>query len=130
MYFIPANFTVHAGRWVPLVVPVTVTGHDLGASTFRLQVRDRWNGGALRADLRTVTTAAAEGVRLGGVRQENGETISELAFRINESTMEAMPTGADPDGDVALVYDLQATIDGLPTVLMRGPFIVLAGATQ
>lgn len=129
----PVTRPLTAGRWVAFTHSVFVEGLDLTDATFAMQVRDSWNGGALRADLRKVTTASAEGVRLVGVTEINGLSVSEIGIRINETTMETMSAagaGIDPDADLDLVYDLHVTRAGLSEIFMRGPFIVQAGSTE
>ncbi|KLE32462.1 hypothetical protein [Aurantiacibacter luteus] len=129
----PVNRPLKAGRWVAFTHSVYVEGLDLTDATFAMQVRDSWNGGQIRADLSTVTTAAAEGVRFVGLDTVNGLPVSEIGIRINETTMEAMSAeaaGIDPDADLSLVYDLHITRAGLAEVFMRGAFIVQAGSTE
>lgn len=126
----PVERPLVAGRWVPFLHSIFIEGLDLTGATFAMQVRDNWNGGALRANLTTVTTAAAEGVRLVGVTTVDGLPVTELGIRINETTMEAVPLGAEPDDDVPLVYDFHITRAGLPEIAMRGTFTVQAGSTE
>ncbi|RDC59795.1 hypothetical protein HME9302_00015 [Alteripontixanthobacter maritimus] len=121
---------LRAGRFVPffltLVVPLDLTNAD-----FAMQVRDRWNGGAIRADLVTQTTLSAEGIKLESVDTTGEFPESTLKIRINETTMEAMPKNdSDPDADVTLVFDFHLITDNTPAVLLRGPFIVTAGSTE
>ena len=130
----PVTRPLVAGRWVPFVHSVFVEGVDLTGATFAMQVRDRWNGGQIRADLATVTTASAEGIRLIGVTQANGLPKSELGIRINKSTMQDMSAevaGIDPDAALELVYDMHVSrTAGMPEVWMRGPFTVEPGSTE
>ena len=130
----PVNRALVAPRWVPFVHSVFVEGADLTGATFAMQVRDRWNGGQIRADLGTVATAAAQGIRLAGVTEFDGLTTSEIGIRINQSTMRAMSAqnaGLEPDGSLVLVYDLHVErTSGMPEVWMRGTFTVQPGSTE
>lgn len=128
----PVTRPLTAGRWVPFLHEIFVEGMDLTDATFAMQVRDDWNGGALRADLDTVATASSEGVRLVGVETVDGLPVSTIGIRINESTMAAIPLDpANPDGPASLVYDLQVErTAGLPEVMMRGTFTVQEGSTE
>lgn len=156
--FDTARFEIVADRFTPKADTIVVKGEDLTGATFKMQVRDRANGGTVRADLATVVSSAAEGVRLIGVTtstiaehiaagrltaaeqaslelaDDDELSISELAYRINESTMEAMPDGDDgleADADVPLVWDMHVTPSGgLKFVAFAGDFIVKAGATE
>lgn len=128
----PVTRPLVAGRWVPFLHDITVEGMDLTGATFAMQVRDDWNGGAIRADLDTVATASAEGVRLASVETVDSLPVSTIGIRINESTMAAMPLDpANPEGAMKLVYDLQVErTAGLPEVMMRGTFTVQEGSTE
>lgn len=128
----PVERPLTAGRWVPFVHDIIIEGLDLTGATFAMQVRDDWNGGAVRADLATETVAGTEGVRFAGVETVDGVDTSTLEVVIAEATMEAMPLdAANPDGPLTLVYDLQITrTAGQPEVMMRGTFTVQEGSTE
>jgi len=132
MTLIPAEARLTAGRYVPFVHSVFVEGLDLSAATFKGQLRDRWNGGAIRADLATVGSASAEGIRFVALTWLNGRPVSELGIRINKSTMVAVPVDqADPEAAVALVFDIHVERTAtMPEVLLRADFIVQEGSTQ
>ncbi|MBB3034064.1 hypothetical protein [Alteriqipengyuania lutimaris] len=130
----PVTRPLTAGRWVPFVHSIFVEGADLTTASFAMQVRDRWNGGQIRADLDTVTTASAQGLRLVDVTWDDGIPTSEIGIRINETTMQAISAegaGLDPDADVSCVYDIHVKrTAGMPEIWMRGPFNVQAGSTE
>lgn len=156
--FDTARFAIVADRFTPLSRTITVKGADLTGATFKMQVRDRRNGGTVRADLATVVSSSAEGVRLVsvttstvaehveagrltaaeqaslGLADDDDLTISVIGYRINESTMEAMPDGDDgleADADVPLTWDMHITPSGgLKFVAFAGDFTVKAGATE
>ncbi len=128
--FATATIPLVANRWVPFIDWIAVEVFDLTGATFSLQVRDRWNGGAIRADLETVGTLAEEGLKLE-VTTVDGLTTSKVNIRINETTMEAIPLAADPDGPTALVYDLHCNpAGGQKFVMARGDFTVVEGSTE
>ena len=110
---------------INLVLPVNLIG-----SVFRLEVRDHRNGGMLRAALDTVSTAAAEGVRIEGVDDlGDGIVRNRIIARFNETTMEAMPLNpVDPEADHTLVWGMHMTPSGGSKFMaFDGPFIVKAG---
>lgn len=135
----PARLDWGADRYVPFIRTMALVGYDLTGAAFIMQVRDRKDGGTLRADLATVASASAEGVRLvyagsdtvaahvtagrltnaiyEAVNSATGAkyaaadivAVSQIGIRINETTMEAMPLG-DPAGSNELLYwDIQIT---------------------
>lgn len=125
--------TLKGVRTAPLVEPegqIVLNGWDFTGATFRLEVRDRRNGGALRAGLDTVASAAAEGVRIVSVETADGIPVTTLGIRINETTMEAMPEG-EPGEDVELAWGLHITPSGgTKFQAFDGPFIVKASAVE
>lgn len=105
-------------------------GWDFTGATFRLEVRDRRNGGELRAALDTVATAAEEGVRIASVEMVEGLPVTTLRIRINETTMEAMPE-PDPGEDAKLFWGLHVTpAGGIKFQAFDGPFTVKASAVE
>lgn len=152
----PARVDFGADRYVPFKRTLAFLGYDFTGATFKMQVRDRKDGGAVRADLSTVTLASAEGVRLiyGGSDTvanhitagrlkavPNGYTsastviLSQVGIRINETTMEAMPFGGEIGGeigdDLELYWDLHVTPSGGDKDLYAaGTFTLRAGVTQ
>ncbi len=131
MLFETAVFPLAGDRWTPLVDTIDLVGVDLTGATFKLQVRDRKDGGAVRADLATIVVSSAEGVRLIGVVTASGVTTSQIGFRINESTMESMPAAPELGDDVPLYWDMHITPSGgLKFVAFAGDFTVKAGVTE
>ena len=117
-----APYDVVANRFAPFADYVDYETLDFTGATCKLQVRDRPNGGEVRADVvPTVTIETVEGVN-----------YSRIAWEIDELTMEAMPLdGANPDGDVTLYHDLHLTPVGEPKfVVFSGKFIVKVGVTE
>lgn len=147
----PGNLPLTGDRYTPFLRALVFLGIDFTDAVFKLQVRDRKDGGAVRADLATVTSAA-EGVRLlygdtdtianhitagrleevpSGYVSGDSVELSQVTFRINESTMEAMPLGTEAGDDLEIFWDLHVTpTGGVKEVYLEGPFTVRAGVTQ
>lgn len=102
---------LRGARSAALVETIVIDGIDLTGATFRLEVRDRRDGGALRAGLDTVVSAAAQGVRIVDVDTSGALPVTTLGIRINETVMEAMPVG-DPGEDVSLWWGMHVTPAG------------------
>jgi hypothetical protein len=83
----PGRLPLGGDRWTPFVRTLTFEGLDFTGATFKLQVRDRKDGGQLRADLATVGSASAEGVRL---IYAGTDTVSD---HIAASYLEEVPEG-------------------------------------
>jgi hypothetical protein len=148
----PGKLPLYGDRWTPLVRTFELRGIDLTGATFALQVRDRKDGGALRADLATVMSSSAEGVLLiyggtatvsahitagriaavpEGMVEGDSLTLTLLGVRINESTMEAMTPATEVGDDAPAWWDLHVTPSGgLKDVFLQGPFIIRAGVTE
>lgn len=151
----PAKIDFGADRFVAFIRTLVLIGYDFTAAAFALQVRDRKDGGAVRADLGTAASAAAEGVRLifggtataaahiaaGRLTQEQADQLgaaagdnvllSHLGIRINESTVEAMPFGTERGDDLPLYWDLHITPSGgIKDKYAGGDFTVRAGVTE
>ena len=131
--FETVNAPLGGARSVPLVEPegeIILVGWDFSAADFLLEVRDRPNGGALRAQLSKVSTAAAEGVRIVSVETVDSLPVTKLGIRINETTMEAMPE-AEPGEDVTLSWGMHITpAGGTKFLAFEGPFTVKASTPQ
>lgn len=121
---------IKAARWTPFKYPIVFEGIDLTGATYALQVRDRKDGGFVRATLGTVTTANTEGVRF--VSFTGGNSTVEIF--ISEATMEAMDIAADASSvgsDGQAFWDLHITPSGgVKFVALEGTFTVKAGATN
>lgn len=134
MLFETAVFPLAGDRFTPLVDTIDVVGVDLTGATFKMQVRDRKDGGTVRSDLATVGSVGTEGVTLVGVTTVDGAPVSQISFRINEATMEAMPDSADgleAGEDVPLYWDMHITPSGgVKFVAFAGEFTVKAGVTE
>jgi hypothetical protein len=156
----PARVDLAGDRYVPFIETIPVLEEDFTGATFKMQVRDRKDGGALRADLSTVGSMASEGVTLVyagtdtvanhiaasrldqdeadalGLAGTDNLTMSVLGVRINETTMEAMPepgviAAGEIGDDLSLVYDMHITPSGGNKDLwFGGAFLVRAGSTQ
>lgn len=120
-----------ANRWEPFVYTIDFEGLDLTGATFAMQVRDRKDGGFVRADLSTVTSVGTEGVTLAGVTTADGLTTSSISIRINEPTMEAMGVAREIGADGVVWWDMQITPSGgVKYRALEGTFTVKAGVTN
>jgi hypothetical protein len=118
-------------RFQPYAKTLRFVGVDLTGATFRMQARLVANTpGAPLFDLQTVTTAAAQGVRLISVETIDGVKVSSVGIRINKTTMENLPFTGELGDDSSFAYDLQVnTAGGLPQVWLAGEFWALAAVT-
>lgn len=116
--FPTATYPIYADRYVPHADYIDVEGYDFTGATTKMEVRDRKNGGALRATATvTLTVTTTEGV-----------PTTRLAWVIAEATMEAMPV--DEDKEINLFYDFHLTPSGSTKFIpFEGPFVVEAGVT-
>lgn len=114
-------------RTNPLIETIVLNGWDYTGATIRLEVRDRRDGGALRAGLDTVASAASEGVRIASVTTAGVIPTTTLVIRINETTMEAMPAAPEAGDDIPMVWGMHITpLGGLKFMAFDGPFTVKA----
>lgn len=102
---------LRGARSAALIETIVIDGLDLSGATFRLEVRDRRDGGDLRAALDTVSSASAQGVRVVDVDTSGDLPVSTLGIRINETTMEAMPAAPEPGDDVTIWWGMHITPD-------------------
>lgn len=148
----PGRLPLAGDRWTALTRTLEFEGVDFTGATFAMQVRDRKDGGALRADLATVFSGAAQGVRLiyggtatvsahiaagridavpDGMTADQSLILSLVGIRINESTMEAMTPATEIGDDATVYWDLHVTPSGgLKDLYLYGPFIIRAGVTE
>ena len=120
--FPTASYPIRTGRYVPHSDYIDVIGYDFSDATFKMQVRDRPNGGQVRADITpTVSVSILEGV-----------PVSRVSWSIAENIMESMPVDPiDPSKPVSLYYDLHITpSETSKFVAWRGSFIIEEGVTQ
>lgn len=127
----PARVDLVAQRWSPFVDVTAFEGFDFSDATFAMHVRAYRD--APGDPLISLANAAsnAEGVSVS-VATVEGDPVSSVQIRINETTLEALLLNAAGAGkDIALVYDLHITSTGLGKVRwMEGSFTIRAGATQ
>ncbi len=137
---------LEVNRWEPFDYEIRFEGQDLTGATFIADVRDRKDGGFLRAGLTTVASIATEGIKLVSVATEAidyGANIGTLSvpvslvhIHINEPTVEAMGTatlaaGALESGDDGSIWwDMQITPSGGTKYrALEGAFNLNAGST-
>ncbi|WP_309091715.1 hypothetical protein [Phenylobacterium sp.] len=127
----PARVDLVAQRWTPFVDQTDFAGFDFSAATFAMHVRVIPD--AQGAPLVNLANAAsnAQGIS-ASVIEVDGETVSTVQIRINETTIEGLLLNAAGAGkDVILYYDLHITGGGLEkTRMMEGKFTIKPGATQ
>ena len=132
--FPTARYDSGAHRYAPHHDDLDLIGFDWPNAALRMQIRDRKNGGALRADLNQVSTAAAEGVRIDSVTWIDGVPTTRIAWRINKSTMREMKAellGLAPDANLPMEMDLHVTpVGGYEFIPIAGTLTVLAGVTD
>ena len=132
--FPTVRYDSEANRFAPHTDYLDFEGFDWPDADLKLQIRDSKNGGAIRVDLAKVASAASEGVRIDSVTTVDGVTTTRIAWRINETTLEAISAealGLEPDADVNLFFDLHVTPVGeLKFVPVEGTFTVKAGVTE
>lgn len=127
----PGLLPLSADRFAPFVATLTFEGIDLTGAVLKAQVRDRKDGGTVRADLATVTDEDTEGLRLLSAGLVDGVMTSVVYVLIDEATMESIPEAAAIGDDLDLYWDLHVTPSGgVKGVYLYGAFIVRAGVTQ
>lgn len=149
----PGRLDIGADRWVACVRSLTFVGVDFTDATFSMQVRQRADlPGTPLVDLDTVETTAAEGVTIiytgtdtianhiaagrldevpDGYVAGDSLLLSQVSFRINETTMEGLPFPAEIGDDSVFVWDMHITpIGGIKDKYLGGVFTVRAGVTQ
>lgn len=119
--FKTARYDSEANRFAPHTDYIDIESFDFTGAVCKLQIRDRKNGGQLRADLvPTVTVSTVEGV-----------VTSRITWTIPEVTMEAMPLSSEISPDVKLFLDLHITPSGgVKFVPIEGTFTVKSGVTE
>lgn len=127
----PGRLPLEGDRWTAFVRTLTFQGADWTGATFAMQVRDRKDGGFLRADLGTVASASAEGVRLISAGLVDGVMTSVVGIRINETTMEDIDAATEAGEDADIWWDMHITPSGgVKQKYLYGPFKIRAGVTQ
>lgn len=127
-----APLPLMAARWTPFDCEIEFEGYDFTGATFAMQVRDRRDGGFVRATLATVT-GDVEGVRLLSVTTTADLPTSIIRILIAEATMEAMNNAGDAGllgQDGVAWWDMHVTpAGGRKFVAAAGPFTIVAGST-
>ncbi len=111
---------------------IAVDGIDLTGVNMAMQIRLAPDTpGAPLLALGTVTTLAAEGLKLDSVTVVDGIPTSIIRGRINASTMTdatKMPYSGEVGTDTVLAYAMQWTLGGDAQTRLHGIFIVVASA--
>lgn len=125
--FSTGRLNLRASRWTPFYYTITFP-IDLTGATLAAEIRDRKDGGLVRATLGNVGTSA-QGLRILSTGAE-----SVVAIQIDEATMEAMDIANDAGAlgsDGVGFWDMHITPSGgLKFMPLMGSFTVVAGATN
>ena len=125
-----ARLALSARRFELRTLTIRVTGLDLTGAALAMQVRLYPDTpGTPILDLPTVTTAAAEGLKLDGVTVENGVPVSTITLRINKSTMSdqaGLGRPAEPGVPIEFAYALRIG----ETTRLHGAFWALPGTVD
>lgn len=119
--FPTARYDSEGNRFAPHTDYLDFEGFNFAGATFKLQIRDRKNGGTVRADLvPTVSVSTVEGL-----------PTSRVSWAVSEVEMEAMPLASELESDVVLWLDMHITPSGgVKFVPVEGTFTVKAGVTE
>lgn len=153
--FIAGRMPLFADAYTPFTDRWTFIDIDFSGATLKAQVRDRKDGGMVRVDLATVEESGLEGLyiayagtdsvadhiaaghltaadaALAGLLQTDVIDLSVVEMRIDEATIETMPTAPEIGDDFEFYWDLHVTPPGEDKqVYLFGPFTRIAGVTQ
>jgi hypothetical protein len=127
-----ARLAISARRNEVARFTIAVTGIDMTGVAMAMQIRlGRDVPGAPLIALTTVTTLAAEGLKLDSVTVTNGVPTSIIKGRINASTMTdatKVPYMGEIGTDSVLAYAMQWTLGGDAQTRLYGDFIVVGSA--
>jgi hypothetical protein len=148
----PGRYDIKADRWVACIRTFTFVGKDFTGATFNSEIRLTKDATGVALVTLTDAAAGAQGLRLIGVFTDtvanhiaNGYldevppgytltdtvTISQVGYRVNETTVEGLPFPGERGNDATLQWDLHVTpTGGLKDKYLGGDFVVKAGATQ
>lgn len=148
----PGRYDIKADRWVSCIRTFTFVGKDFTGATFNSEIR--LTKDATGAALVTLTNAAAgaQGLRLiatytstvqahidagrldevpPGYELTDTVVLSQVGYRVNETTVEGLPFPGERGDDATLQWDLHITpTGGVKDKYLGGDFVVKAGATQ
>lgn len=126
-----ARLALSARRNEVAFFTIAVTGIDLTGVALAMQVRETVDNPYLLFALGTVSTLAAEGLKLDSVTVVNGVPTSIIKGRINASTMtdaSKVPYMGEIGENSPLAYAMQWTLNGDAQTRLYGDFIVEASA--
>lgn len=136
----PARYDLLADRYVSFVQTFDLEGYDLTAANanpfFAAQVRPIRDAGIQDSgpvppliDLPMVANDST-GIKVLGVRQQDGVPITTIRMFIDQQVMKALPYAAERGDDMPLAWDLQfSAVNVVKGYLLFGDFIVVARAT-
>jgi hypothetical protein len=123
-----ARLALIARRYEVARFTIVVSGLDLTGVAMNMQVRlQRGTPGAPLISLGTVSTTAAEGLKLDSVTTVNGLPTSIIKGHINQATMTdatKVPYAGELGADTVLAYAMQWTLNGDANTRVEGDFIV------
>jgi hypothetical protein len=120
-----ARLALIARRYEVARFTIAVTGIDMTGVDMKMQVRlQRGTPGAPLLQLGTVTTIAAEGLKLDSVTVTDGVPTSIIKGRINKTTMDTLPFAGELGADTVLAYAMQWMLNGDAQTRLEGDFIV------
>ncbi|SFS42138.1 hypothetical protein [Brevundimonas viscosa] len=127
----PARVDLVAQRWTPFVDVTVFEDFDFSAATFAMHIRVLPDAAGDPPVSLANAASNAQGISVS-VATVEGQTLSSVQIRINETTIEGLLLNAAGAGkDVTLYYDLHITGGGLEkTRMMEGKFIIKPGVTQ
>ncbi len=127
-----ARLAISARRNEVARFTIVVIGIDLTGVALAMQIRLGVDiPGPPQIALATVTTLAAEGLKLDSVTSTNGVTTSIIKGRINASTMTdaaKVPYRGEIGADSVFAYAMQWTLGGDAQTRLYGDFIVVGSA--
>jgi hypothetical protein len=148
----PGRYDIRADRWVACIRTFTFVGKDFTGASYLSHIRlTKDDSGAPLVTLADAA-AGAEGLHLIGVFTATVQahidagrldvvppgytltdtvTLSQVSFRVNETSMETLPFPGERGNDATLQWDLHITPSGgIKDKYVGGDFVVRAGATQ
>ncbi len=120
-----AYLPIEADRYGTLVRQIFLKGFDATGVAMRAQVRLGGDvPGVPLVDLKTVSNANAEGLRLVSVSVTDGVPTSHVEMVINETTLEGLPYSGEIGSPTPLAWDWQVTLAGRKLRIAKGEFII------
>jgi hypothetical protein len=149
----PGRYDIGADRWVACIRTFAFLGLDFTGAVFVSHIRATPDAtGSPLVALATVGSLASEGICLlyagtdtianhitagrisevpAGYTSASSVTMSQLGYRVNETSMEGLPFPPERGDDAVLAWDMHITPSGgIKDKYIGGVFTVRAGATE